>query len=177
MFSAGHVMLRRAVRRRAEIAHEVYATPRDSVTAAERCRAQSSRRLCRTYGAQIIHANVYPGLPPWARCVSRLRRWLSGGVTGNLRRIGRGGNWSGRCDSRRRGFRGRSASRLVASRSLATRSQMRRRLRRCRWHGGGCGLRSRAGRVLSVRGRVRWLRSRRDGLGRTRISRRRRSWN
>ena len=32
LFSAGHVMLRRAVRRRAEIAHEVYATPHDSVT-------------------------------------------------------------------------------------------------------------------------------------------------
>ena len=98
-------------------------------------------------------------------------------ATGNLRRIGRGGNWSGRCDSRRRGFRGRSALRLVASRSLATRSQMRRRLRRCRWRGGGCERRSRAGRVLNVRGRVRWLRFQRDGSGRTRISRTRRNWN
>jgi hypothetical protein len=72
----------------------------------------------------------YENLEPNAKEPAGCRRYRRTCATCNLRRIGRGGNSSGRCDWRRRGFRGRGRLRLgalyLASRSCA---RMAKRMR------------------------------------------------
>src|SRR5580704_18413963 len=65
-----------AVRRNA---HEVYATPRNSVTGARRGAVRNPAEDCVAPTALwIIWGDVDPGLPPWARYVPRLRHWFGG---------------------------------------------------------------------------------------------------